>query len=112
MLVGRARELDELERMLEAAAVGRGGLRVVYAAPGIGKTRLADEIAARAAARALVVVWGRAGAGVTPIETLREISVAGGIRDIVRSRLSGAGESLRGLEFVVDCRARAWLIRG
>jgi hypothetical protein len=41
MPVGRARELDDLEQLLEAASLGRGGLRVIFGEPGIGKTRLA-----------------------------------------------------------------------
>ncbi len=60
MLVGRARELDGLVQVLDGAANGRGGLRIVFGEPGIGKTRLADEIAERAAARGFQVVWGRA----------------------------------------------------
>ncbi|HEX7672066.1 MAG TPA: ATP-binding protein, partial [Polyangiaceae bacterium] len=60
VLVGRGRELDELDRLIEGASLGRGGLRVVYGAPGIGKTRLADEIAAHATAHAFIVAWGRA----------------------------------------------------
>jgi tetratricopeptide (TPR) repeat protein len=60
MLVGRARELDDLEQLLEAASLGRGGLRILFGEPGIGKTRLADELASRAAARSFTVGWGRA----------------------------------------------------
>jgi tetratricopeptide (TPR) repeat protein len=60
MLVGRARELDDLEQLLEAASLGRGGLRVIFGEPGIGKTRLADELASRATARQFAVGWGRA----------------------------------------------------
>ncbi|HEY3666148.1 MAG TPA: BREX system ATP-binding domain-containing protein [Polyangiaceae bacterium] len=60
MLVGRARELDDLEHLLDAASTGQGGLRVIFGEPGIGKTRLADELAARARARQFTVSWGRA----------------------------------------------------
>jgi hypothetical protein len=60
MLVGRGRELEGLDRMLDVAASGRGGLRVIYGAPGIGKTRLADEVAERATGRGFAVAWGRA----------------------------------------------------
>jgi tetratricopeptide (TPR) repeat protein len=60
MLAGRAREVDELEHLLECASSGSGGLRLVHGAPGIGKTRLADEISARASARHFQSAWGRA----------------------------------------------------
>ncbi len=49
-----------LEQLLVAAAAGRGGLRVVHGEPGIGKTRLADEIGARAVSSGFTVAWGRA----------------------------------------------------
>jgi tetratricopeptide (TPR) repeat protein len=60
LLVGRGSELDALEQLIEGASAGRGGLRVIQGAPGIGKTRLADEAAARATARSFRVAWGRA----------------------------------------------------
>jgi tetratricopeptide (TPR) repeat protein len=60
LLVGRARELTALERLLDGASRGRGGIHVLSGAPGIGKTRLADEAAARATARSFTVAWGRA----------------------------------------------------
>src|SRR5438045_533035 len=46
--VGRARELAELQDALGEAAAGRGGLMVVTGEPGIGKTRLLQELAERA----------------------------------------------------------------
>ncbi|HEX7450972.1 MAG TPA: ATP-binding protein, partial [Polyangiaceae bacterium] len=60
MLVGRSRELEDLEQLLEATNLGRGGLCVIFGEPGIGKTRLADELATRASARLFSVAWGRA----------------------------------------------------
>jgi len=60
MLVGRAREIDGIDRLLEGAAAGAGGLRIVHGEPGIGKTRLADEATARAVARGFTTAWGRA----------------------------------------------------
>ena len=46
--VGRAQELDELERALAAARAGRGAAVLVLGDAGIGKTRLVSELAARA----------------------------------------------------------------
>ena len=57
--VGRAGELAALTADLDAAVCGRGGVVLVAGEPGIGKTRLAEELAARATARGAVVLWGR-----------------------------------------------------
>ncbi len=57
--VGRAGELAALTADLDAAAGGRGGVVLVAGEPGIGKTRLAEELAARATARGVLVLWGR-----------------------------------------------------
>src|SRR4051812_24464275 len=46
--------------MLERAAAGEGGLALVTGEPGIGKSRLLEELASRAAERGFVVAWGRA----------------------------------------------------
>jgi class 3 adenylate cyclase/DNA-binding CsgD family transcriptional regulator len=42
-LIGRARELDELDGYLRRAAGGRGGLALVAGDAGVGKTRLLEE---------------------------------------------------------------------
>ncbi len=57
--VGRAGELAALTADLDAAVAGRGGVVLVAGEPGIGKTRLAEELAVRATARGAVVLWGR-----------------------------------------------------
>ncbi|MGB6579087.1 MAG: AAA family ATPase, partial [Streptosporangiaceae bacterium] len=57
--VGRAGELAALTADLDAAVGGQGGVVLVAGEPGIGKTRLSEELAARAAARGAVVLWGR-----------------------------------------------------
>src|SRR5689334_893457 len=53
-LVGRARELEEVE-----ARLGEGGCVAVAGPLGIGKSRLLAELAARADARGHVVLSGR-----------------------------------------------------
>jgi len=50
-LVGRAAELDQLVLALDEAAAGRGGVALLAGESGIGKTRLAEELAAVARAR-------------------------------------------------------------
>src|SRR5579872_1544489 len=57
--VGRERELAELVSACEAGADSDAHLFLIYGEPGIGKTRLADELASRAKARGLQVLWGR-----------------------------------------------------
>jgi tetratricopeptide (TPR) repeat protein len=58
-LVGRERELAEFAAALDAVGVGHGGLYLVSGEPGIGKTQLAEHIAAEAARRDFRVLWGR-----------------------------------------------------
>jgi DNA-binding CsgD family transcriptional regulator len=57
--VGRARELAELERALEPTRAGSGRTVLVAGEAGIGKTRLASELATRARAEGFEVLLGR-----------------------------------------------------
>ena len=57
--VGRARELGELERALDAARAGSGATVLVAGEAGIGKTRLACEVASRAHDAGFAVLLGR-----------------------------------------------------
>src|SRR5262245_50563692 len=59
VLVGRDGELAELLAGLDDAACGSGRLFLLAGDPGIGKSRLAGEAAARARVRGVKVVWGR-----------------------------------------------------
>ena len=59
VFVGRERELAELLGALEDALAGRGRLVLVAGEPGIGKSRLADELIRRARARGARVLVGR-----------------------------------------------------
>ncbi|HKE12624.1 MAG TPA: AAA family ATPase, partial [Myxococcota bacterium] len=56
---GRQVELERVQRRLEAARSGRGGLAFVIGEPGIGKTRLLEEFTARARSQGVQVLWGR-----------------------------------------------------
>jgi tetratricopeptide (TPR) repeat protein len=57
--VGRERELRDLEAGLEDAFSGRGRLFLISGEQGIGKSRLADELATLARKRGASVLWGR-----------------------------------------------------
>jgi DNA-binding NarL/FixJ family response regulator len=59
-LVGRADELGSLERILDELDRGWSGAIEVAGEPGIGKTRLLRELAARAEARGHLVLFGAA----------------------------------------------------
>jgi eukaryotic-like serine/threonine-protein kinase len=57
--VARESELATLEAGLEDALAGRGRLFLLVGEAGIGKSRLADEFAARAKERGALILWGR-----------------------------------------------------
>jgi predicted ATPase len=59
VFVGRVRELGELGRALDAAQAGSGTAVLVAGEAGIGKTRLASELAARARDQGFEVLLGR-----------------------------------------------------
>jgi class 3 adenylate cyclase/tetratricopeptide (TPR) repeat protein len=57
--VGRQRELETLVSALDEAIAGRGRLVMLGGEPGIGKTRIALELAKHAAHQHAEVLWGR-----------------------------------------------------
>jgi tetratricopeptide (TPR) repeat protein len=57
--VGRARELAELAAALDDVIAGRGRVVLVGGEPGIGKSRLAEEVIAASRARRVRVLTGR-----------------------------------------------------
>jgi len=59
LFVGRAAAMADLTQALEDALVGRGHLMLLAGEPGIGKTRIAEEIAAKAARGGVRVAVGR-----------------------------------------------------
>ncbi len=61
--VGRELELDLLRSDLDDACSGRGRVALLSGEPGIGKSRLAEELAAEAEARECIVAWGQCHVG-------------------------------------------------
>jgi DNA-binding winged helix-turn-helix (wHTH) protein len=107
VFVGRARTLAQLERALEAALVGRGGLVLLAGEPGIGKTRTAEELARIARERGARVLLGRCfeGEGAPAfwpwVQVLRELAATS---DPALLRSDGAGELA---QLVPELRGRA-----
>ncbi len=65
--IGRRVELADLEQAFAGAARGRGFVALIAGEPGIGKTRLADELGRIALGQKASVAWGRCWeAGGTP----------------------------------------------
>ena len=58
-MIARERELTELCSRLDAVAAGAGAAALISGEPGIGKTTLADALAAEALSHGFRVVWGR-----------------------------------------------------
>ncbi|MBI5114979.1 AAA family ATPase [Candidatus Poribacteria bacterium] len=56
--IGRESEFDDLRRLLEEAARGHGALVMIGGEPGIGKTRLAEELESEARRRGFLVLTG------------------------------------------------------
>jgi predicted ATPase/DNA-binding SARP family transcriptional activator len=59
VFVGRERELADILGAFDDARSGTGRLVLLTGEPGIGKSRLADELAAHAQSRGTTVLWGR-----------------------------------------------------
>jgi len=77
--VGRCGDLAELREAFKQAIAGRGSLVLVAGEPGIGKTRLAEQLALDAAPQGAALLWGSAweGGGAPPfwpwIQILRQL---------------------------------------
>ena len=84
-LVGRRWEMAALDAMVERTIGGRGGVVNVVGPPGIGKSRVAREAAALAAARAVEVFWTfcESHAGDIPFGAVAQLLRAGsGLADL------------------------------
>ena len=80
ILAGRDLELATLRRWLAESLAGHGRLVVLTGPPGIGKTRLAEELADGARRAGQRVLWGRAveERGAPPLWPWRRILAAVG----------------------------------
>ena len=90
--IGREKEMAELQRRLHAALAGECEFVVVAGEPGIGKSRLVDELKALARARKIRVLSGRF------VEHDRAFAHQGFcelIQDYFRSKDTGLSESSR-----------------
>ncbi|MDP9345281.1 MAG: AAA family ATPase, partial [Actinomycetota bacterium] len=107
--VGRERELAELVGGLEEAFAGRGRLFLLVGEPGVGKSRLAEELAADASARGARVLVGRCWeAGGAPAYWPWVQSLRAYVRDsdpaVLRSQLGAGGADLA--QMVPEIRER------
>jgi ATP/maltotriose-dependent transcriptional regulator MalT len=59
-MVGRSQELGRLRSLLDDACAGNGRVVICTGEAGIGKTRLAEELAASARPSGIAVAWARA----------------------------------------------------
>ena len=84
-LVGRRWEMAALDAMVDRAIGGRGGVVNVVGPPGIGKSRVAREVAALAAARGVEVFWAfcESHASEVPFDVVARLLRAGsGVADL------------------------------
>ncbi|MBA2446773.1 MAG: AAA family ATPase [Chloroflexi bacterium] len=107
--VGRDREMAELVAGLEDARGGQGRLFLIAGEPGIGKTRLAEQLARHATERGARVVWGRCweGGGAPPYWPWAQIirTVAESCDDQTLISWLGAGSAFVG-QMAPDLAAR------
>lgn len=59
VFVGRKSEMAALNAALDGAIAGQGKLLMLVGEPGIGKTRIAEELATTAVQKGADVLWGR-----------------------------------------------------
>jgi hypothetical protein len=96
-LVGREHALAELEDVLREAAAGRGRLVLVTGEPGIGKTRLAEELVRRAAGFEHHWAWCRSDQSMGSLRTWSTVLRALTATVPAVAELAGSSALLRGL---------------
>ena len=106
-LLGRAAPRAELLASLEEALAGRTTFACLVGEPGIGKSRLAAEVAATATARGVHVLVGRCSQddGAPPLWPWRAVLAAAGVEDPGRGRGDESPFAVR--ERVVEAVRRA-----
>jgi DNA-binding NarL/FixJ family response regulator/tetratricopeptide (TPR) repeat protein len=82
VVVGRRAELEQLRRLIAAAAMGEGSCTLLTGEGGVGKTRLLNEVILEGRRRGLAVLVGRASIG-APVSF-------GTIAEALRSHLRGS----------------------
>lgn len=97
-LVGRRDELRRFDHRRERLAAGEGSVVLVSGEPGIGKTRLVEELVARAGDPPALVAWGRCEEGEgTPsfwpwVQIIRSLIAGADPEALGRALAPGAGE--------------------
>lgn len=95
--IGRGEALERLQKAARAAINGHGSLMLISGEPGIGKTRLAEELARNSEDQGVLVLWGRCfeQPGAPPywpwVQLMRECAAAQSddqLRAMLKSRLS------------------------
>lgn len=71
--IGRHEEREALDAVVVGAAVGRGGTLAIVGEAGIGKTRLVEWAAERAATLGMAVMVGRATSQRVPLRPIVEM---------------------------------------
>ena len=112
LLVGRDQEVAVLTSLLSAAREGHPRLVLCGGEPGIGKTRLAAELAAQAKLQGTPTAWGRAPEGTAPPpfwlwrQVLRSLGGLGGWPDAA-GEMGDSGEARFLLFEAVTAQLRA-----
>src|SRR6476661_5801990 len=72
-LLGREREQTAIDRLVESARDGRGGVLVVHGEPGVGKTALLDDLVEKAGSLRIVRTAGVEGEMELPFAAVQQL---------------------------------------